>query len=84
MKLVKVIWWDAADPANGPWHTPQELDAFADQKVEVHSYGLLYKKTKAYVTLIGDLIITGEAGISGRPTKIPLKMVKSIITLGDA
>lgn len=75
-RLVRVMWSDAADLANGGWFSDKDVDDFTDEKVEVVSVGWIKSETKSYLTLVADYIVDSDGSITwGRPTKIPMGMV---------
>ncbi len=84
-KLVKLVWHDAADPPGGPWYTDKDVDDFGEQVVAVTSIGWVKSQTEKYVTLVADYYVDEEGTITwGRPTKVPAKMVISMVELKEA
>jgi hypothetical protein len=82
-KLVKVVWHDAADEER-TWVKESELDEFADDMVEVVSFGYLVRKTAKYLTIAGDCIRNGtEETTWGRVCKVPVGMVVSVTAVEE-
>lgn len=79
-RLVRVKWIDASDPDAGVgWFSDDEVDKFADEKVEVTSIGYIKSDTKMYLTIVADYIENGDGSYTwGRPTKIPHGMIVKI------
>jgi hypothetical protein len=85
-RLVKLVWHDASDPDrdSGPWYSDRDLDEFGDEVVAVTSVGWLRSQTDKYVTLAGDYFVDADGDITwGRPTKVPTKMVVSMVDIGE-
>ena len=78
--LVRVIWDDAEDPADGKtWMDEEDVKTFSTHNCTVSSVGYLVSKTAKYVTLAADWI--EELHHYGRVTKIPANMVVSLTEL---
>jgi len=71
--FVKITWHDAADEGSA-WVHEEEIDKFAEETVEVTSWGWLVRGSRKskYVVLAADYI---KDGTYGRVTKIPSKMI---------
>ncbi len=73
LDFMRVRWWDAADLGKA-WVDREEIEAFANEPVEVISYGYLVTQNKAYVVLAADYVCS-DGGYS-RVTKIPRPWVR--------
>lgn len=61
-KLVYIKWMDATTPQVS-WFNEQELLAWADRdNYSVESVGWLFKETKNYICLVGEISHTETAG----------------------
>lgn len=80
--FVAVIWRDAED---GPtWASVDEVHKFAEQECLVKSVGWLIRRTKKFLVLAADKTLSGNnPGELGRVTKIPAKMVTSVIEVSE-
>jgi hypothetical protein len=81
-QLVKVVWDDAEDPADGKtWLDAEDVETFSAKSCTVESVGYLVSKTAKYVTLAADRI----EGLDhwGRVTKIPVGMIIDLKELGS-
>lgn len=80
-RLVKVVWDDAEDPADGKtWLDAEDVETFAAKSCTVESVGWLMSKTAKYITLAADRI--DGLGHCGRVTKIPRGMALEVEDLG--
>ena len=70
---IEVVWHDAADQPD-TWVSPEDVEQFGDNVLVVTSIGYEIKRTKLYLTLVGDLTSEGD---SGRVCKIPIGMIQS-------
>lgn len=79
LRLVRVTWVDACDPAEGTsWYSDKEVDDFSADVCEVVSVGWVKSDTKLYLTLVADYIIEDDHYVWGRPTKIPHGMISKV------
>lgn len=79
MDLVKIAWHDACDMNETTWASKDEMNDFASKPCLIESVGWMYKKTKAYITICGDLSLSPDT--HGRVTKIPRKMIVKVEVL---
>ena len=84
-RLVKLVWLDAADPGagEGPWFSDKDVDDFSETEVTVTSVGWIKSQTDKYVTLVADWFDDEHGTTWGRPTKVPTKMVVSMVDIGE-
>jgi hypothetical protein len=77
MKLVLVVWEDAADTDTGPW--VDRKDAAKVQPVIFHQVGWLYELTPSMVVLTAAV---GEEQMGVR-SQIPMGMVRKLVELTE-
>jgi hypothetical protein len=77
-KLV-VVWWTDSE-SEGSWEDSSAVDEWAEEEIGICiSSGFLLRKTKAAITLYGD--VSAETEQKGRKMRIPMPCVKKVLDI---